>query len=115
MPKSRVKVKSLSFPVKTFFMWGAGNIKFQNIRDNKFDFVLCQGIYPSASFGWLIPKEEIWVDGELQERPGLTLQHGGSGGGDDAWIGVNPRDVHDWMKPYGGTTNALIKVAQTSL
>ena len=106
-----LKVNGASISVKTSFMWGAGVIKFQNIRDSDFNFLLCLGIYPTASYGWIIPKSEIWDNDVLQERIGLKGQHGGVGG-DDAWVGIDPDDVPDWIKPYGGTTDTMLKVAK---
>jgi hypothetical protein len=109
-----VVVNGSSITVKTSMVWGAGQIKFQNIRDSKFDFTLCLGIYPTKSYGWLIPKDEIWASGKVQKREGLTLQHGGKSG-NDAWITIDPKDIPKWLEPYGGTTNDLIKVAKTAL
>jgi len=98
--------------VKTSLMWNKGSIKFQNIRDNEFDFVLCLGIYPHKAFGWLIPKNEIWVNGAiLKDRPGIKSQHKGA----DAWVHIDPDNVQAWLKPYGGTIDEMIKVAKKSL
>ncbi len=111
--RNLIQVNGASISVKTSFMWGAGVIKFQNIRNSDFDFLLCLGIYPNASFGWVIPKMEIWDNGVLQERTGIRGQHGGIGA-DDAWIGIDPDHVPDWVMPYGGTTDAMLKVAHQS-
>ena len=112
-----IKVNGQSISVKTSLMWGAGVIKFQNIRDSDFNFVLCLGIYPTTSLGWLIPKDEIWSDSGVlrDDREGLRSQHGGQAGSEDAWIGIDTDDVQDWLKPYGGTTDAMITVTQKSL
>lgn len=97
-------------------MRGAGVIEFQNVRDTGFDFVLRPRIRPNIYFGWLIHEDEIWVDGVLRDdREGLRVQHGGQAGGEDAWIGVDPDNVQDGLKQYGGTTDAMLKVAKTSL
>lgn len=107
-----LRVNGLRISVKTSLMWGAGTIKFQNIRDTNFDFVLCLGIYPHKAYGWLAPKNEIWADGRIRsDRPGVTKQHKGA----DAWIDVDPDSVQGWLKPYGGTIDAMIKVAKVSL
>ncbi len=111
-----IKVNGQSISVKTSLMWAAGVIKFQNIRNTDFDFVLCQGIYPKTSFGWLIPKHEIWAGNVLRDdRDGLRSQHGGSAGSEDAWIGIDPDNPHDWLQRYGGATDEMLKVATTSL
>lgn len=107
-----IRINGQGISVKTSMMWEAGVIKFQNIRDTNFDFVLCLGIYPDRAFGWLVPKDEIWLNGGVRkDRPGVTRQHKGA----DAWIDVDPNNVQGWLKPYGGTVDALIKAAQKSL
>jgi hypothetical protein len=107
-----LRINGLGITVKTSLMWNAGAIKFQNIGNTSFDFVLCLGIYPNKAFGWLIPKSDIWVNGVVRkDRPGVTRQHKGA----DAWIDVDPDNVQGWLKPYGGSIDALIKVAKTSL
>jgi hypothetical protein len=109
-----LRVNGQGISVKTSLMWGAGVIKFQNIRNTDYDFILCQGIYPTTSYGWLIPKKEIWVNGKLQSRLRLTGQHGGKTG-DDAWIGIDPQDPPAWIKKYGGTTDELLAIIKTEL
>jgi hypothetical protein len=110
--KQLVVVNSQVISVKTSLMWGGGNIRFQNIRNTPYDFVLCLGIYPKKAFGWLIPKPELWMDGTIREdRPGVTKQHKGA----DAWIEINPDKPPTWLKAYGGTSDDLIKKARRML
>jgi hypothetical protein len=102
--------------VKLSLMWGAGDFTFEQIRETDFDFLLCLGLYPDSSYGWLIPKSELLVDGVLQDREGLKGQHGGQDDPNDFWItAVNAQNPYRWLEPYGGTTDVLIDVIKSSL
>ncbi len=110
--KQTLRVNGQRISVKTSLMWEAGLVKFQNIRDSNADFLLCLALYPGNSYGWLIPQGEIWVNGAIRnDRPGVTKQHKGA----DAWLEVHPDSPHSWLKPYGGTTDELMKLAAKSL
>jgi hypothetical protein len=93
--------------VKLSLEWGAGAFKFQQIRDEPFGYVFCLGIYPEGAYGWLIPRDELIVDGVWQERVGLTPQHGGVGGTDTYWLSVDPANPPAWLSQYGGTLAAF--------
>jgi len=74
--------------------WEGNVIKFQNVRDIAFDHVLCFGLYPHNAFAWLIPKKEIWSNGNVRtDRAGVTSQHKGA----DAWINIDPKDPQPWL------------------
>jgi hypothetical protein len=104
--------------IKTSFKWGAGEFKFEQFRDNGYDFVFCLGLHPDSSYGWLIPKEELIVDGFMQDREGLTAQHGGQKQAEDLedlWLTVNPSNAQDWLTRYGGTTDDVTAVLKKTL
>jgi hypothetical protein len=93
--------------VKLSLEWGAGAFKFQQIRDEPFEYVFCLGLYPEGAYGWLIPRESLIVDGVWQERDGLTPQHGGMAGTDTYWLSVDPASPPAWLSTYGGTLAAF--------
>lgn len=110
--KKTLQVNGNRISVKTSLMWEAGFVMFQNIRNSNADFLLCLGLYPGKSFGWLIPQGEVWLDGAIRtDRHGVTAQHKGA----DAWLEIHPDDPDAWVKPYGGTTDELMEVAKASL
>jgi hypothetical protein len=102
------EIRGKTIRVKTSLIWGAGEFKFEQFRDSDYDFVLCLGLYPNKSYAWFIPKEELIDNGIMQEREGLTGQHGGKEDADDFWLAVNVSSVPDWLTPYGGTTDQVL-------
>jgi hypothetical protein len=83
--------------------------KFQQIRDQDYDYVFCLGVSPFDAHAWFIPKAEVSFN-----RPGLTHQHGGQDGSDTRWLSFTASDPPSWLNEYGGTlgeVNRLIKAA----
>jgi hypothetical protein len=73
-------------------------------------------LYPDSSYGWLIPRDELIVDGIVRERDGLAGQHGGRIEATDFWLTpVDPLNVYTWVEPFGGTTDALLAVMKQML
>jgi hypothetical protein len=101
--------------VKFSMAWDSASFRFQQVRDEDFDYVFCLGLYPDAAFAWFIPKDEFYVDGVPQERDGVTGQHGGALGSDTRWLEVNPDSVVPWLTPYGGTLAQAETVVAASL
>jgi hypothetical protein len=101
--------------VRSSLAWGIGQFKFQQLRDNEYDFVFCLGLFPAQSYGWLIPKEELIDDGNMQDREGLTPQHGGHAGGEDFWLAVDASQVPTWLNAYGGHADALANILRSAL
>ena len=96
--------------IKTSYLWGGGEYKFQQIRDQDYDFVLCLGISPFDVHCWIIPKQVIidkWDSGEIPS------QHLGDEGKDTAWLTVNPRTPPEWIREWGGSlTEAVAKITE---
>jgi hypothetical protein len=107
-----LRVNGQGVLVRVAMKWKGNIVKFQNVRDVKFDHVLCIALYPKNTYAWLIPKNEIWLNQSVRnDHSGVTRQHKGA----DAWIHVDPKNVQSWLKPYGGTIEEMIKVAKTAL
>jgi hypothetical protein len=83
--------------IKFSTLWKSGGFKFQQIRDQDYDFCLCIGISPFDAQAWLLPKTvlQTYVIGHMG-------QHTGAGGKDTAWLGFDAGDPYDWMSPHGG-------------
>ena len=96
--------------IKTSYLWEGGEYRFQQIRDQDYDFVLCFGISPFDAHCWVIPKQIImdkWNTGEI------ASQHRGEEGRDTSWFAVNPRTPPEWIKEWGGSLNETVaKIAE---
>lgn len=85
--------------IKFSTLWtGLGGFKFQQIRDQDYEYCFCLGVSPDAVQAWFIPKAEL-----MRLRPGLSHQHGGSAGQDTFWLAFEAENPPAWLKPFGGT------------
>lgn len=83
--------------IKLSTLWRNGGYKFQQIRDQDYDFLFCLGLSPFDAHAWLLPKHilQTYVIGHMG-------QHTGSRGSDTAWLGLAPSEPFSWMAPFGG-------------
>ncbi|HMD90206.1 MAG TPA: hypothetical protein VKF38_13670 [Anaerolineaceae bacterium] len=84
--------------VKFSTLWKSGIYKFQQIRDQNYEYSVCLGISPFEAHCWVLSKAVLkrYVIGHLG-------QHTGNEGKETAWITVDPKNPLDWIRPYGGT------------
>ena len=83
--------------IKLSTLWRSGGFKFQQIRDQDYDYLFCIGISPFDAQAWLIPKSAL-----REYVIGYMGQHTGSAGTDTAWLAFPQYEPYDWMEPYGG-------------
>ena len=89
--------------IKFSTLWsGFGGYKFQQIRDQNYDFCFCLGVSPYSVQAWFIPKREL-----MFLRPGLSHQHGGVDGNDTFWLAFEAGNPPDWLLPFGGTLSEV--------
>jgi hypothetical protein len=94
--------------IKFSTRWAAGGYRFQQLRDQRYDFVICLGVSPFDAHCWVIPKEDVIRLWKVEHQ--ILSQHGGEGGADTAWIDVNPENPPAWLAPYGGSLSDGIRV-----
>ena len=92
--------------VKYSSLWTAGVYKFQQIRDQNYDYCFCLGVSPFDVHAWYIPKAELMVD----RPPDLRPQHGGQRGQDTRWLSVDVESPPHWLAPFGGTLSDVHKL-----
>lgn len=83
--------------IKFSTLWASGIYKFQQIRDQDYEYAVCLGISPFDAHCWVIPKTVL-----RQYVIGHTPQHTGRGGTDTFWLSVQPELPPAWLVPYGG-------------
>lgn len=91
--------------IKFSTLWEAGIYKFQQIRNQEYEFAVCLGVSPFDAHCWVLPKSIL-----LQHVIGTLGQHGGAGGQDTAWISLAPNAAPVWMRPYGGRLAVAVEV-----
>lgn len=82
--------------VKFSTLWAGGGYKFQQIRNQRYEYLFCLGIAPFAVNAWLIPKPILF-----EHVIGHMGQHTGAGGQDTAWLGFPANTPYAWMTAYG--------------
>jgi hypothetical protein len=88
--------------IKLSTLWASGIYKFQQIRDQDYEYCFCIGISPFEVHAWLIPKAVL-----QQYVIGHMGQHTGAEGSDTAWIGFQVGQEYDWMKPFGNSLESV--------
>lgn len=83
--------------IKMSTLWASGGYKFQQIRDQEYDYCLCLGLSPFDAHAWLLPKAIL-----REHVIGHMGQHTGASGSDTAWLGFQVGQPYAWMAPFGG-------------
>ena len=97
-------INGLRVEIKFSTLWQTGIYKFQQLRDQAYDIVICLGLSPDDIHCWVLSKDVILE----QWRSGKIGQHGGSEAKDTAWITVKPESPQAWLTPrYGGPADAI--------
>lgn len=83
--------------IKLSTLWKSGVYKFQQVRDQDYEFAICLGISPFDAHCWVISKDVL-----RQHVIGHTPQHTGEGGTETFWLSVDPGNPPPWLRPCGG-------------
>lgn len=83
--------------IKFSTLWASGVYKFQQLRDQNYDFALLLGISPFDAHGWVVSKAEL-----KKHVIGHTPQHTGKGGTDTYWLSFKVTNPPAWLTPHGG-------------
>jgi len=94
--------------IKFSTLWKAGIYKFQQIRDQDYEYSVCLGISPFEANCWVISKTIL-----KRHVIGHMGQHTGSSGQETAWITVNPSNPPEWLTPCGGTLEQAFVVLKS--
>ena len=85
--------------IKLSTLWANGRFKFQQIRDQDYEIMICIGLTPRLEDVqiWIIPKEV------LMERPvGVSGQHSGADATETLWLDVRINAPPPWLAQWGG-------------
>lgn len=91
--------------IKFSTLWAAGGYKFQQIRDQNYEYLIALGISPHDAHCWVISKD-ILKKHVIGHKP----QHTGAKGTETFWFGVEPSDPPEWLSGLGGTLDEAFSV-----
>ena len=94
--------------IKFSTLWKTGIYRFQQLRDQNFEYSVCLGISPFEAHCWVISKSVL-----KQYVIGHMGQHTGSSGKETAWLAVDPHKPPDWLVPYGGALDQAFSVLKS--
>lgn len=93
--------------IKLSTLWAVGRYKFQQIRDQNYDYVVCLGISPSTAHAWILSKHVL-----LQHVIGNKefSQHRGRRGSDTYWLNVDPQHPLGILSKQSGRLSEVYRV-----
>ena len=93
--------------IKFSTLWTDNKIyKFQQIRDQDYDFCFCLGVSPLEVHAWFIPKSEL----RESRPPALVPQHGGADGIDTKWLSFQADAPPSWLNRFGGSLEQVAEL-----
>lgn len=108
-PDADLIVNGIRTEVKMSTLWDVGTYKFQQIRDQDYEMLICIGLSPSEAHCWVLPKEVAMTH--------ARHQHGGAAGRSNVrWFTVDPGTPPRWLRPqYGRLRDALAVIQQLTV
>lgn len=94
--------------IKFSTLWEAGFYKFQQIREQNYEYSILLGVSPFEAHCWVVSKSIL-----RQYVIGHMGQHTGSLGKETAWLTVNPINPPDWLAECGGTLEKAFAVLKS--
>lgn len=91
--------------IKFSTLWKVGIYKFQQIREQNYEYSVCLGISPKEAHCWVVSKSIL-----RQNVIGHLGQHTGLSGQETAWFPVNPNNPPGWLTTCGGTLDQAFTV-----
>ena len=107
-PEADFLINKHRVEIKFSTLWKSGIYKFQQIRDQNYEYIICLGISPFEAHCWVINKDILnqYVIGHLP-------QHTGAGATETFWLQVYPNNPPDWLRECGGTLDEAFKVLKS--
>ncbi len=94
--------------IKFSTLWGSGVYKFQQLREQNYEFAICLGLSPFTAHCWVISKDLLRA-----HVIGHTPQHTGKGGTDTFWLSVDVANPPSWLSECGGTLALAFRVLKS--
>ncbi|MBI5952421.1 MAG: hypothetical protein HY865_12255 [Chloroflexi bacterium] len=94
--------------IKFSTLWKAGIYKFQQIRDQNYEYSILLGVSPFEAHCWVVSKAILkkYVIGHMG-------QHTGAAGQETAWLTVKPNNPPPWLSECGGSLDEAYAVLKS--
>lgn len=83
--------------IKFSTLWESGVYKFQQLREQNYEYAVCLGLSPFDAHCWVISKALL-----REHVIGRTPQHTGRGGTDTFWLSFQVGSPPGWLGACGG-------------
>jgi site-specific DNA-methyltransferase (adenine-specific) len=85
------------FAIKFSTIWAKGFYKFQQIRAEGYEYVICLGISPFNAHCWIFDRQYAIKNAKKQHET-------------EYWMTINPKESQNWTKGYGGDLDQAYKL-----
>lgn len=94
--------------IKFSTLWKTGIYKFQQLRDQNYEYSILLGVSPFEAHCWVVSKKILknYVIGHMGQHTGFTGQ-------ETAWLTVNPHSPPEWLAECGGTLDQAYLVLKS--
>lgn len=99
-----LSIGNFSFAIKASMLWVVNIYKFQQIRSNGPEYIICFGISPFEVHCWVIPKKVAIEKGSIQHRGANDSEH---------WLTIDLSKKEPWIENYGGTLSDALKMIKS--
>jgi|688.fasta_scaffold465147_2 hypothetical protein len=93
--------------IKLSTLWDRGILCFQQIRDQDYDYIFFIGVMPDEYLFWSVPKEIALANS--------IPQHSGKDGNDTKWLLIDPYNIPEWLKIYGGKIDKGLAIYKSQI
>ena len=89
------------FAIKFSTIWANGFYKFQQIRSNGYEYVICFGISPFNAHCWIFDRNYAIKNATKQHRTAEGAEY---------WMTIDPSKPKDWVVGHGGTLDQALTI-----
>lgn len=93
--------------IKFSTLWRNGSYRFQQIRDQNYEYLICLGLSPFTAHAWILPKKAL--QGTVIGNPTFS-QHRGRKGSDTYWLHVYPQNPPAILRDQSGSLAHVYRI-----
>ena len=99
-----IEINNKEYAIKFSTLWSSNIYKFQQIKIEGPNNIICFGLSPFTAHCWIVSKDLAIQNGKPQHR---------GSGNSEYWISVDPLDIPDWIINYGGNLEQATNVIKS--